>query len=159
MGFEFSMGGDDVGAELRALIVRKREAARRAVARAAALVEDQVKAELSRSSHRRGTRTPSRPGSPPSLISGTLRRSVRHTPPRPIPRGWEATIGPTAEYSRIQELGGTVTARSGGLLRFRLDGRTIMTPRVTLPARPYVRPGARRANPAVREIFREEWSG
>lgn len=154
-GLEF--GGDNVPAELAAMIAAKREAGRRAVAKAAALVERNIKVELSRSSHPPKTSTPSRPGSPPSLVSGHLRRGVRTAGPRPIPRGWEATVGPTAEYARVQEKGATIKAKSGRYLRFVIDGRTILTPRVTLPPRPYVAPGWRASQPGIRAIFGAEW--
>jgi hypothetical protein len=83
-----------------------------------------IKAELSRSSHSRGTKTPSPPGSPPSLISGTLRRSVITQPPVGGGGLWSASGGPTAVQSRIQELG----------------GRAGRGHRTVLPPRPYVRP-------------------
>lgn len=83
--------------------------------------------ELSRTSHPRRTPTPSAPGSPPSLITGTLRRSIVATPAAPAgPGRWVATVGGTVIYARIQELGGQT-------------GRNHAT---TLPPRPYLRPAA-----------------
>jgi phage gpG-like protein len=58
-------------------------------------------------------------------VTGTLRRSITVKGPHPLGLGrWEAQIGPTAVYGRIQELGG-VTGRGGATV---------------LPARPYVAP-------------------
>lgn len=100
-------------------------ATRYATAQASHLLEREIKAQLALTSHPRGTPTPSSPGEPPSLVTGTLRRSISVKGPTPLGYGrWEAHIGPTAVYGRIQELGG-VTGRGGA---------------TQLPPRPYVRP-------------------
>lgn len=91
----------------------------------AAEAERGIKAKLGERSHPRGTPTPSAPGQPPALITGTLRRSVIGQPARRIGAGrWEAAVGPTAVQARIQELG----------------GRTGRNHATTLPPRPSVRP-------------------
>ncbi|MEW2164427.1 HK97 gp10 family phage protein [Streptomyces sp. NPDC007084] len=98
-------------------------ATRIATAHAAHLAEAAIKRMLTTSSHPKGTPTPSNPGDPPSLVTGTLRRSIKVTGPVPAGRGrWVAEIGPTAVYGRIQELGGTAGRGS------------------ELPPRPYVQP-------------------
>ena len=56
-------------------------------------IERETKTALGRTSHRYGTRTPARPGGPPALISGTLRRSITHTRPTPVPGGVEVRVG------------------------------------------------------------------
>jgi hypothetical protein len=98
----------------------------RAAADAMALgAEREIKRTLRTSSHPRGTPTPSAPGSPPSLVSGGLRRSVKAA--RPFQTGaarWEAHTAPTIVYSRIHELG----------------GRTGWRHMTYLPPRPYVAP-------------------
>jgi phage gpG-like protein len=71
--------------------------------------------------HKSGTPTPSLPGSPPAVVTGTLRRS--YTVDGPVRLGfgvYEAAIGPTVVYARVQELGGQA-------------GRNLAA---TLPARP-----------------------
>ncbi|MEV0090470.1 HK97 gp10 family phage protein [Streptomyces sp. NPDC050738] len=99
------------------------KATRVATAHAAHLAEGAIKRMLTTSSHPKGTPTPSAPGDPPSLVTGTLRRSIKVVGPVPVGRGtWMAEIGPTAVYGRIQELGGTA-------------GRG-----AELPPRPYVAP-------------------
>lgn len=104
--------------------------------KAAHHVEAMVKLELSRTSHPRGTPTPSPPGSPPSLISGALRRSIQVEGPRPTGGGrWTAQIGPTIIYGRIQELGGG-----------------------HLPARPYMRPGLIQALPGIQSFMQDAWA-
>lgn len=117
-----------VTARLRALQAKAATEAPRAAVTAMTLTA--VKAaqvELSRTSHTKRTPTPSRPGEPPSLISGTLRRSIIFTPAVPAgPGRYVATVGGTVIYARIQELGGSA-------------GRNHAT---SLPPRPYLRPAA-----------------
>ena len=54
--------------------------AKSALEKLARAVETKAKQNLAQSTHRYGTPTPARAGGPPALISGTLRRSVTHTP-------------------------------------------------------------------------------
>lgn len=124
-------GVDEFKAALDRAVADAYRAGQRGANAAAALVEATTKEKLRQTTHRRGTPTPSRPGEPPSLISGQLRRSVLIVPAEP--RGataWVAKVGPTAVYARIQELGGD-TGRNGAS---------------TLPARPYL-------EPAVKELI------
>ncbi|WP_329143425.1 HK97 gp10 family phage protein [Streptomyces sp. NBC_01456] len=119
-------------------------AAKSATAKAAHLTEGAIKETLTTSSHRRGTPTPSAPGEPPSLITGTLRRSIKVTGPHPLGMGrWEAQVGPTAVYGRIQELGGP-TGRGGT---------------TDLPARPYVAPSYERvvASGAIFAVYAQAY--
>jgi phage gpG-like protein len=111
--------------------VRQVDAATRiATAESAHALEREIKKTLTTSSHRKGTPTPASPGDPPSLVTGTLRRSITIKGPTRVGSGrWMAEVGPTAVYGRIQELGG-VTGRGGTS---------------TLPARPYVKPAYERA--------------
>lgn len=104
------------------------------------LIERKTKEKLAETSHKRGTPTPSAPGDPPSLVSGALRRSIQVEGPAPTgPIGWEGKVGPTMEYARIQELGGT----AGG---------------AELPARPYQAPALADAMPEIAEIYAEAWA-
>lgn len=109
---------------------------------AASIIEREIKDQLRTTSHPRRTLTPSAPGSPPSLVSGTLMRSIAVDGPSGGLGVYTATIGPTAIYGRIQELGG-VTGRGH---------------RVHLPARPYVDPGWEKARPLVEAAYRTAWS-
>lgn len=95
-------------ASLRVLRVRAATVAPAAAATAMALAGvAATQAILGTTSHPRGTPTPSRPGEPPSLITGALRRSVTFTPAAPAGPGLAtATVGATTVYARIQELGG-----------------------------------------------------
>lgn len=91
--------------------------------------------------HRRGTATPSRPGTPPAAVSGTLRRSWRSDTPTRVGLGWSGRTFPTTVYARIQELGGT-TGRGGATV---------------LPARPVLKPTLRAVRPALTRIHSEEF--
>lgn len=101
---------------------------------AAALVEKTTKDKLRQKTHRRGTPTPSRPGEPPALVSGQLRRSVLIVPAQPTGKtAWTAKVGPTAVYARIQELGGQLAYNPRhGMWRKGQEG--------SLPARPFLEP-------------------
>lgn len=118
------------------------DSTRSAVRDGSLLIERAVKLQLSHSSHARGTPTPSAPGSPPSLVSGSLRRSVRAGVPYSFGGGWAADTSPDTVYAAIHEFGG-------------VTGRNHAT---RLPARPYVRPGMATARPGLRAIFRAHWS-
>lgn len=119
-------------------------ATRIATSQASRLIERETKKTLATSSHKRGTPTPSAPGEPPSLVTGTLRRSVKVKGPARMGGGrWSAQIGPTAVYGRIQELGGA-TGR---------DGAT------ELPPRPFLRPTYEKlaASGAVTALYHSAW--
>lgn len=96
---------------------------------------------LRASSHRRGTVTPSQPGQPPALVSGTLRRSAQVVPavasgPRAV-----ASVRVGVVYARIQELGGTVQAKRTKYLRFQYPkGKWHSVRSVRIPKRPYMAP-------------------
>lgn len=108
---------------LEEMVARASEATAAAVTTGGHLIEAEAKRQLGLKSHTRGTATPSAPGEPPALVSGTLRRSIRVTSPEPKgPTGWTVSVGPTAVYGRIQELGGEVWTGA------------------QLPPRPYMQP-------------------
>lgn len=133
-----------LNAAFESLAVSLNQATRTATAQASHLLEREIKQTLSTSSHPRGTPTPSSPGEPPSLVTGTLRRSITVNGPHPLGLGrWEAQVGPTAVYGRIQELGG-VTGRGHA---------------TTLPARPYVQPAFERlaASGALARVYHTAW--
>jgi phage gpG-like protein len=135
------LGVSEFKAAIDGHIARQLAATRVAVGKGAHLIEEKAKLELSTSSHPRGTPTPSRPGEPPSLVSGTLRRSVRVQGPTNIDAtSYTASVGPTAIYGRIQELGGEAGRWS------------------YLPPRPYMAPGITKAGPELQAIFRDAWA-
>lgn len=100
-------------------------------------VATQQRMLLNLGSHPPGTRTGSAPGSPPWRISGHLGDSVTVRRARSVgPGRWEGAAGPTAVYSRVQELG-------GGPYR--------------LPARPSLRPAWDLVRPTVSHQFHAAW--
>jgi hypothetical protein len=137
-------------AALDALYGRVERATYVATTQAAAYMERAGKRKLRTYTHPEGTPTTSPPGQPPALVTGNLRRSWRSTPARAgrKPHTIVARSGPTAVYSRIQELGGTVRIE-------RADGRVIT---VELPARPYVAPTLEAVRLPVRRIYVRRWT-
>jgi phage gpG-like protein len=118
-------GGVELRGAMKAMAEAADAATRAATATGAHLIEAEIKKKLTTSSHPKGTPTPSAPGEPPSLVSGQLRRSIKVEGPRKLGPGlYQARIGPTAAYGRVQELGG-------------MAGRGRAS---SLPARPYVAP-------------------
>jgi phage gpG-like protein len=107
---------------------------------AAGIVQTNIQSALTDHSHPAGTKTPSPPGSFPGSISGRLRSSVRVTGPHGGGGTWEAEVGPTTKYGRIQELGG-------------IAGRG-----AKLPPRPYVLPMLLDSIGFIHRIFYSAWS-
>lgn len=109
-------------AAMEKLVLQANQACRAGANNAAKLVATETKKALTQTSHPKGTPTPSRPGDPPSLVTGTLRRGVTIVPAQPSgTTSWTAKVGPTSVYARVQELGGD-------------------TGTAILPARPYLGP-------------------
>lgn len=118
--------------------------ARAAAAAANAMAEEfhreLVDVTLRRTTHDPGEVTTSRPGEPPALVTGTLRRSARIVPaiaagPRAV-----ASVRVGTVYARIQEKGGKPTAKKKPYLKFRYGGSWHSVVQVKLPARPYMAP-------------------
>ena len=140
---DFELDGfDAMLAALRAIAGKVEAATPAGLARAAHHLEGAIKTELSRTSHPPGTPTPSPPGSPPSLVTGTLRRSIQvEGPIQAGPGRWSAKVGTGLVYSRIQEYGGTA-------------GRG-----AHLPPRPYIAPALAGALPAMGAFIEQAWTG
>lgn len=149
-------GAREAAGALSAMVARQNAATMSGLGKAAHLLERQIKADLSTTSstgaEKRDTKgrfakrgsTSSPPGTPPFLRSGDLRRSVQVEGPEPRGSGsWEASVGPTVIYGRIQELGGR-TGRHGATV---------------LPARPYVGPALESTKPMMAAVMREAWRG
>ncbi len=136
-------GVAEVDAALDRMALRIRSATRSAVRDGMRLAQRRAFVQLSRYSHPPHTPTPSPPGQPPARISGHLRGSLDPTGPYPVNGGFGGKVGPTAVYSRIQELGG-VTGRGHS---------------VTLPPRPYLGPtrAALVTDGSLRRIFVGAW--
>lgn len=128
-------GIDKVIAAVDTKLAAMSAATRTATATAIHTIEAATKDKLALASHTAGTPTPSAPGDPPALVTGTLRRPIQVTGPEDLGGGrWLAQVGPTTIYGRIQELGGETRGR-------------------TLPPRPYLEPAFVESLPAVKTIF------
>lgn len=115
-------GVDEWNSAMEKLVLQANKACQRGANAAARLVATETKKTLTTTTHRKGTPTPSKPGEPPSLVTGTLRRGVIIVPAQPSgATSWTAKVGPTSVYARVQELGGD-------------------TGTAVLPARPYLGP-------------------
>ena len=143
MGFTV-VGGSEFRAALKATADRTKVATRKATSTGAHLIEADTKKVMGRYAHPKGTRTNAPAGGPPAVVSGQLRRSVKVTGPRSLGGGtYEAKIGPTAAYGRIQELGGEIWTGA------------------RLPARPYLAPtvAALIKSGRLRDVYIAAWSG
>lgn len=76
-----------------ALETGTRVRARSALTQLALVVEKQAKINARVGSHKYRTPTPARPGTGPAVISGTLRRSITHTPVVRVGNDYECRIG------------------------------------------------------------------
>ncbi len=56
-------------------------------------------------------------------------------------------------YAKIHEFGGVITPRHGPFLVFEIDGKLIRTKKVTIPARPYLRPAVDKNMAAIRSAI------
>ncbi len=112
--------------------IRRRQAGRRALARARRLRRAGASAYSRAAALKRGMKSITNPFTP-LYDTGTLMRSITHEvePHRAI-------VGPTVEYATVHEFGG----RAG-------RGR-----RIRVPARPFLRPAARESMDDLRRIFR-----
>lgn len=72
---------------------------RRLITQLALVVERQAKINASVGAHKRGTKTPASPGTGPAVISGTLRRSISHSPIIFTGGGWETKVGTSVGFT------------------------------------------------------------
>ena len=127
---------------LLAAVGRLDAATKAATAAAGAVVELETKNQLRKTSHSKKTPTPASPGSPPSLISGALMRSVAAQGPVGGAGTYVETAGPSIIYGRIQELGGDAGRHHAS----------------HLPARPYMKPALEESKPKLEALFVEAWT-
>lgn len=126
-------------AALERLASRAGDVTHKAAADGAEIVAAATVAKLTEKSHPPGTKTPSAPGEPPAMISGHLMESVHTTAVDTTANRYEVSVGPTAVYARIQELGGTA-------------GRGAQ-----LPARPYLSPALEETRAAIGDLVTQAW--
>lgn len=134
-------GLTELNAALTRTVTAASTAGQRVVKRSETLFQ-QTAMQSYAEAHTAGTPTPSQPGEPPAVVTGTLRRSWTRTPPAPAgPFSWRGQVYPTAVYARIQELGGT--AGRGG--------------HTVLPARPVMQPTLDKVRAGLQQIHLEEF--
>jgi hypothetical protein len=103
-----------------------------------------VQAVLLARRHAFSTQTPSAPGTPPAAISGEMAGSMLNEPAYETgPATWLSQSGPTAAWSRIQELGGWMEAHTEKGMRWQQPpGAWHKSMGHSLPPRPYMKPTA-----------------
>lgn len=84
---------------------------------------------------------------------GQLRNSIRVESNTTV-TGAEAEIGPHVIYGRIQELGGTIRPVHAQALHWVIDGEDRFAKKVTIPARPYLRPAAEDHITQITDVMR-----
>jgi phage gpG-like protein len=92
----------------------------------------------------------------PKVRTGHLRRSVQSD----VDRRGDDLIGVVYSnlvYSRIHELGGTITPNNPlGFLRFQIGDAWIRAKKVVIPARPYLEPAMRDNMSSIEDIIEKE---
>src|ERR1017187_275061 len=102
-------------------------------------------------------------GDAPHTRTGNLQRSIRTWPVvQEGPARYRVQVNPTAIYSRIQELGGTITPKEKDFLSWigvRADGTVgrIYKRSVTLRPRPYLRPATESMGPKMEIVYGTAW--
>lgn len=84
---------------------------------------------------------------------GQLRNSIR-VESNTTATGAEAEIGPHVIYGRIQEYGGTIRPVHAQFLHWVIDGKDVFAKKVTIPARPYLRPAAEDHITQITDVMR-----
>lgn len=139
-------------AALRAFTPLMRKAGREANLAGAREIRSEAKSRLRRLGHPAETKTPSQPGMPPAFISGELALSIK------TETGLDSVkVGPTARYSRIQELGGPM--HGNPYMKWVEDGVYYRSAFHKLPARPYWEPSVHAVIDSGRltRIYRDRW--
>lgn len=112
------------------------------LSRAAIMLQSEIKKTLSGSS-------PSSPGKPPGVKSGSLRRSIQSVRKDDFTR----QVGSGLKYAAAQEFGSVISAKSGAL-KFQLKDKSWRTVKsVILPARPYLRPTLAKSKQKILKAF------
>lgn len=87
--------------------------------------------------------------------SSTLRKSIHAEPFEKTAKRVSVLVGTDVEYARIHEFGGDIVPRNARALAFQIGGEWIITQRVTMPARPYLRPAYDAQRDEAVRIFRK----
>jgi len=133
-------GDAEAALERFAASARAGGAAAAANAMAGRFVDHEQKVTLNRSTHARGSRGAAPRGSPPARVSGWLAASFQIDRAAPGGDSASALAGPTAIYSRLQELGGGIT-KDPGFMHWVDYGGPQYRHFVYVGPHPYMRPG------------------
>lgn len=87
--------------------------------------------------------------------TGTLRRSIHSETAEKTDKRVSVLVGTDLEYAAIHEFGGEIRPRNARALVFEIDGEVVVTQRVTMPARPYLRPAYDAQRDEAVRIFRK----
>ena len=109
-----------------------------ALRQAGAVLEAAAKVELTKAGrHKKGTATPSVAPAAPSIITGSLRASIKTGKPIKVGFGsYKVEVGPKIIYGRAQELG----YEAGNL-----------------PARPYMAPAFEASKAEIVKVYQKVW--
>lgn len=121
--------------------------------------ETAVKVTLTSSTHPEGTRTPSKPGQPPSLVTGKLRRSGHRTAAVLTSPGCaRCALGFMAKYAPVHEFG-PVTIRARNFPQLGNPKVGFFGKQVTIPRRPYVAPAMKKYQDTgmARRVTEDAW--
>ncbi len=114
-----------------------KEKIRKGLDRAAITLQNGIKKQLSTNP------SPSRPGKSPGVKTGALRRSIQVD--RTKINELSVGVGSNLKYARIHEYGGVITPVRAKALKFPVaDGTWVITQKVNMPARPYLRPALKK---------------
>ena len=162
---DFVFGIKELQATLDKVILEAQTTAKTIVKRAEVVVVAETQKQFT-GAHKKGTPTTAAPGSPPDVVTGMLRRSVKMTPVIVSGIVASGSVYPSAVYARIQELGGDSTAPNWGskkakkATKKRAAVEAVSTGRhpIHIPARPFLEPAHEAARPKIQDIATEEWA-
>jgi phage gpG-like protein len=151
----------DVAAKLREIRRLAESEAPMAACRAVGqTAETAVKVTLTTFTRTEDEITPSKPGQPPALVTGDLRRSIRRTPPVLVAPGRAGCqVGSLLVYAPVHEYGTTIRAKNGAYLKFKYGGSWHAVRKVTIPKRPFLATATRRLTETgmLRRVAEDAW--
>ncbi len=130
----------------------------KALQKSGALVESNLKRELTSRSNSAKLFAPSSHGSRLASRTGYLARSISH---QMVANGMGVQVGPHAPYAAIHEFGGKiqVTDKMRRFLHAMGVHLRKATKYIKIPARPWFKPTWEKARPSVVNIFRNQING
>ena len=152
----------DVAAELRRIRALAEKEAPLAACRAVGqTAETAVMVTLTTFTRTKDEVTPSKPGQPPALVTGRLRRSIHRTTPRIMEPGVaRSAVGSTLIYAPVHENGPvTIRPKRSAYLKFQYGGVWHTRTQVTIPRRPYLATATAKliATGMLRKVAEDAW--